>query len=336
MRVVPEGIDLLLDHNERVRIPEEFLRLRERIRPDTFTRYRFTDDLELELAKRFGVGKENLVTTAGSNDAIDRICRCYLNANRNMITTEPTFEMIPLLGARTGARVIRVPWLTEPFPVERVMDAADGQIALVVVVSPNNPTGQIATLENIRALSEKFSTAIVLLDFAYIEFADYDFTREALALPNVVITRTFSKAYGLAGLRVGYALGATAIIDKMRAIAPVYSVSALSARIVLDTLAIGGKWTEEYLENVRLERELLCDLLRSFGAQPNASQGNFMLAKFANADHVYRRLIEQGILVRSYAYTNDMTDYLRITCPGNAQDFVRLKRALCSIFEEKP
>ena len=163
---------------------------------------------------------------------------------------------------------------------------------------------------------------------AYIEFADVDLTCTALELPNAVVIRTFSKAWGLAGLRVGYALGPEEIISWMDAAGNPYTVSGPSLVLAKSRFENGRNGMLAFVETVRTERAALEMLLSTLGAHPMPSQGNFVFYAFENKMWVWQALASLGIAVRHFGNAPGLSSALRITCPGNSGDFLRLERAL--------
>ena len=165
--------------------------------------------------------------------------------------------MIPIYSGQVGSQLVEIEWWDGQFPTAEVI-AAGGGADVVFVVSPNNPTGAAVTGVQLRELST--AVGFVVLDAAYAEFADDDLTAAALELANVVIVRTFSKAYGLAGLRVGYLLGPPHLIDEISSYGSPYSVSSLSAAIAVERLSRPDD-IRLFVESVRSERADLADLL---------------------------------------------------------------------------
>ena len=169
--------------------------------------------------------------------AIDRLCRAYLAPGRRIVMPQPTFVMLPYYAALAGAEIDAVPWREGPYPLEAVLDAVTEQTAVIVVVSPNNPNGAVATAADLRALAEAAPHAVLLVDLAYAEYADEDLTAAALSHPSAVVVRTISKAWGLAGLRVGYAVGSPELIAILRVAGGPFSVSGLSLAVAERALA---------------------------------------------------------------------------------------------------
>jgi HAD superfamily hydrolase (TIGR01548 family) len=200
--------------------------------------------------------------------------------------------------------------------------------AMIAVVSPNNPTGAVARAGDLQRLSNAAPQAMLLVDLAYGEFADEDLMQAALALPNAVIIRTFSKAFGLAGMRVGYAVGPEANTRAMRAAGSPYPVSGLSLAAAQEALTGAPARLPRSVTRVRGERRRLADLLRELGATPSDSQANFVLAGFGDAEWVWQGLASLGIGVRRFEAGSGLEGSLRITCPGEDAAFARLSTGL--------
>jgi histidinol-phosphate aminotransferase len=324
-------IDLRLDANEG---PACAIDWRAVLGPDglagaSIQRYPSTRELEAILSRRWGVTPERVIVTAGGDDAIDRACRVTLEPGRAALLPSPTFEMFDRYARLAGGEVVRVPWGDKPFPTRDLLRAIDDRTAMIVVVSPNNPTGAIAPIDALAQLSRAAPRALLFVDCAYAEFADEDLTPAALQLPNALVLRTFSKAYGLAGVRVGYAIGPEPVISAMRAAGAPYAASGLSLRIARWALDAGA--AERFAAQIRVEREALTRELARLGARPFPSQANFVLAEFADAAGVWDFLAQQAIAVRKFAPDSGLDRCLRITCPANEQDFARLLAALRSV-----
>ena len=181
---------------------------------EALRRYPDTRPLEADLAARFGVAPDRVLVTAGGDDAIERLCRRCLAGGRELVLTEPTFEMFARHARLAGGRLRSVPWWEGAYPVSAVESCLGPATGLVAVVSPNNPTGAVVTAADLRHLRRAAGNVPLLLDAAYAEFADEDLTAAALALPHTVVLRTLSKAWGLAGLRVGCLLGPPDLLDE--------------------------------------------------------------------------------------------------------------------------
>lgn len=330
-RVTPaQPVRLKLDANEGPVPPVDLLldRLR-RTAPELIRRYPDASDLESVLAERFGVDPEQVLVTAGADEALDRCCRAFLSPERLMLLPMPAFEMLERYARLAGGGVVPVPWNPGPCPVHAMLAAVSPQVGIVAVTVPNNPTGEVTGPAALEQLAAAAPRALLLLDHAYAEYADQDLTSTALTLPNAVVVRTFSKAWGLAGCRVGYALGPARLIGLLRAAGGPYPVAGPSLALALAQLRLGAEAVTAHVARVRTERTSLAALLAAGGAVPRESQANFVFADFGDrAGAVQAALAAQGILVRGFPGRPGASTGLRITLPGSAAGFAELRRAL--------
>lgn len=320
---------LRLDGNEGATPSRALLAELATAEPDLLRRYPDTSSLEAALAARVGVSPERVIVTAGADEALDRICRAFAGPGRAMLLPDPSFEMLERYAALAGAPLVRVPWSSDAFPIDEIIATVDERIALVAVVSPNNPTGGVASLSDVRRIAAAAPNARVLLDHAYVEYADVDLTPAVLDLENVVVVRTLSKAWGLAGCRVGYAIGAAATVAVLRAAGGPYPVAGPSLALALAQLRQGDAGLRAHVSRVRAERDALARLLTSRAISVRASQANFVLADAGPRAMLLREgLRARGVLVRDFPGRAGLETSLRITLPGDAADFARLTAAL--------
>lgn len=329
-----DRIRLRFDANEGPPPDESILREALMNVAESVRRYPVPDSLESLLAARLGIAQGGILVTAGSDEAIDRLCRAYLEPGREIILPVPTFEIIRQCARAAGATVCETRWPEGPFPTAAVIDLITNRTGLIAIVSPNNPTGAVATTEDLRRISDAAPHAVLLVDLAYTEFADEDLTGAALSLPNAIITRTFSKAWGLAGLRVGYAAGSESLIRPLRALGTPFPCSAIARAAAAACIRRGRDLIEPYLASVRREREALTALAVACGARVVSSQANFVLVKSPRAASVHAALWSRGIAVRRFSDPL-LADALRITCPGNDAEFAILAGALTAIFTDQ-
>ncbi len=298
--------------------------------PEALRRYPRPREFESFLAARLGVDASRVLVTAGGDDAIDRVCRVALGPDRELVLPVPTFEMIARYAAIAGATAREVEWAGGAFPVDAVRGAMSRRTGMVAVVSPNNPTGATIDERGFRQVADVAAErgALVLADFAYAEFALEDLTPLALSFPNVVVVRTLSKAWGLAGLRVGYALGPPVVIAWLRAAGNPYAVSGPSLAVARAVLERGEEALRESVARSRAERGALRELLRGFGIDAGDSQGNFVFCRTGAADRVRAGLAQRGIGVRGFPGDPRLADALRITVPCDERGLALLERAL--------
>lgn len=324
-------IDLALDANEGPGGCIDLAALISRLGPDVARTYPRAGDLEQALSTRWDIEASRVVVTAGGDEAIDRACRAFLALGRELILPTPTFEMIARYATLAGATIRTTPWPgggRDSYPIDAVLDQVNERTAMIAVVSPNNPTGAAASSSDLKRLAAAAPRAILLVDLAYAEFADEDLTAAAMQIPNAIVIRTFSKAFGLAGLRIGYAMGSALHMAALRAAGSPYPVSGLSLAAAAEATRRASAVLPAIVARVRDERTALIKLLGSLGANALASQGNFVLAEFVDAEWVWRSLGSLGIGVRRFKPGAGLDRSLRITCPGNASSFDRLSNGL--------
>jgi histidinol-phosphate aminotransferase len=329
----PIPVDLYLHGNEGAQPPESLLGV-DLLR--LLREYPDTASLGAVIATREGVEPEQVIITAGVDDALDRICRAMLEPGRTLILPEPTFVMFRRFAARAHGEVVSVNWPGAAYPTEAVLAAIDERTALIAIVTPNNPTGAVAAAEDVRRIAEAAPNALVIVDHAYVEFGGEDCTKVALEYSNTIVTRTLSKAWGMAGARVGYALGHPQVIDWLRTAGLPYAVAGPSLALVSRRLGEGNAAIADFIAEVKTERERLEARLDEWGLRVTPSQGNFVFARHADPDAALwlrDALAGMGILVRAFPRHSLLDDALRITCPGNPQNFERLEHALHTILQ---
>ncbi|MBO6512769.1 MAG: histidinol-phosphate aminotransferase family protein [Phycisphaerales bacterium] len=316
------SISLYLDNNEGSPPSDQLLGALNTLQASMLARYPDAGPIETMIAQEFGVDPSRVILTNGGDDAIDRICRSVLGPGDSMLTHTPGFVMIQRYAQLAGSSIETIPWIDDAFPIDAFLQGIQDRTNLVALISPSNPTGRVIDRESIRAIAERARAggALLMLDQAYIEFADDDPIEDVLDLENVVIVRTFSKAMGLAGLRVGYAIGPTRVVEWMRTVGGPYPVSAVSIELAQE--AFLGRVDRDPLINRTIDhRSLLTQLLESLGAVVLPSQANFVLVKFQDAGSVYQGLLERGIRVRGFGAEPQLKDMLRITVPADPGNF---------------
>ena len=320
---------LRLDSNEGVLPPRALLAQLAGADPELLRRYPEVSTLEAALATRLAVAPERVIVTAGADEAIDRACRAFLEPARTALLPDPCFDMFDRCVALAGGTLVRVPWRDGPFPLDGFLERLEARTGVVVVVSPNNPTGAVATLAQVRSLAAAAPNALLLIDHVYVEYADEDLTPGVRDLPNVLVLRTFSKAWGLAGCRVGYAVGSPYVIGVLRAAGGPYSVAAPSIALALAQLERGVEPLRTHVARIRVERGLLATRLAARGLAPQPSQANFVLVECgARAQAIRTALAGRGVVVRDFPGRPGLETSLRITLPGDPADFERLCEAL--------
>jgi histidinol-phosphate aminotransferase len=323
-------VDLALDANESLAPAEALQDAFRRAAWTDVSAYPRADEVESRLASRHGVPPDRVILTAGADDALERALRCVGGPGRRVLLTTPTFAMLSRYASWTGAAVDEIPWWRGAWPVEEALRRATDETTAVAVVSPNNPTGSVVAAEDLLRLAGRLPRALILLDHAYAEFGDRDLTEVALGRPNVAVFRTFSKAWGGAGLRLGYALGDPRVIGWMRSVGQPFAVSGPSVAALAALLDEDPDPPRARIERIRRQRAALRRRLERLGCESLPSQGNFVLARPPDAPRLHRSLAALGIGVRRFEEPADLVPWLRITLPGEPAAFRRLEGALAT------
>lgn len=327
----PAPIRFKLDSGEGLASPgDAFGPLAEADADALIRRYPDRAELEAQLAARLGCAPAQVLVTAGGDDALDRACRALLAPGRSLVFPTPSFEMIARYAGWTGAQVRTVPWPEGPYPVDAVVSASDATTTAIAVVSPNNPTGAVISAAELQRLSDATPGVALLLDHAYVEFAGEDLTAFALTLPDVLVFRTLSKAWGMAGLRVGYVAGPVWLIDALRAAGNPYSVSGPSLHLAAHSLRDGEAAMHHFTARVRSERAALEALLHDHGVRVCPSQGNFAFARGPRVRWIADALAGLGVAVRTWPGRPDLADAVRITLPGEPEAAAALMHGVAS------
>jgi histidinol-phosphate aminotransferase len=320
--------DLRLDANEGEAPPEAWLEALRALSPEALRRYPGPAQLEARLATPWGLDPAQVVLTAGGDDALCRACRAMLAPGRSAIVPVPGFEIVLREVRLTGADLIEVPWGPGPLPTDAIVAAVREDTTLIVVTHPNNPSGGWAIAEDLRRLRAAAPQALLLVDLAYVEFADEDLTAVALALPGTLVVRTLSKAWGLAGLRLGWAAGPAEVVGWLRAVGLPYPVAGPSLAVAGAALDAGTDAVQDRVSRVREERAAIGAALEALGGRVWPSQASFVLVEVPDPLWLRDALAGLGIAVRAFPGKPGLERAVRIGCPGDARGLERLSWGL--------
>lgn len=306
-------------------------RVLERIRNigvEELARYPEREPVEVIAADQLGVRPQELLLTNGVDEAIHLICQTYLEADDEVLIVVPTFAMYEIFASATGARIIKIPAGENfSFPTDRVLRHITGQTRLIAIANPNNPTGAAAPLKDLLLIARSAPSAAVLIDEAYYEFHGETLLRRWIDHPNLFVARTFSKAYGLAGLRAGLLMGCEDSMSTVRKVTSPYSVNAVALACLPDALA-DRSYVAAYVQEVCEGRDRLQAELKSLGIPFWASRANFVLLHLGTANSAFiRGMRERGILVRDRSRDPGCEGCVRITL-GSMEQTNQLLHAL--------
>jgi histidinol-phosphate aminotransferase len=274
-------------------------------------------ELKQALASRYGVDQGSIVLGNGSNDVLELVALAFLGPGRAAVMSQHAFAVYPLATQARGARSIVVAAKSYGHDLETMARAVDDETYVIWVANPNNPTGTFAPPEEVEAFLRRVpERVLVVLDEAYNEYLPSDLRGDSVKWlkrhPNLVLTRTFSKAYGLAGLRVGYALAHASVADIMNRVRQPFNVNSIALAAAVAALGDMEFVARSYAENLR-GLEQLEQGARSLGLEFIPSRGNFVSIRVGRAPEIYRRLLRRGVIVRPVGGGYELPEHLRVT-----------------------
>jgi histidinol-phosphate aminotransferase len=328
-----EGLRLDFNENTEGCSPRVLQRLKE-ITADDLARYPERAPVEAIVAGYLGLAPEQVLLTNGVDEAIHLLCETYLEPQDEVLVVTPTFSMYEIYAGATGARVIRVQCEADfRFPLAKVLHSITPATRLIAVASPNNPTGTVADHEELLQIASAASQAALLVDEAYFEFHGKTVIPDISGLGNLFVARTFSKAYGLAGLRVGILAGPRQHMPQVRRVSSPYSVNAV-ALAVLPTALADSEHISCYVSQVKNGRERVAAALNAIDLFSWPSHANFLLIKVGEKHRDFVAAMRQrGILVRDRSSDPGCEGCVRITIGSDAQT-ARLVTALAEVARE--
>jgi histidinol-phosphate aminotransferase len=297
-------------------------------------------ELKLALSRRYGVDMGAIVLGNGSNDVLELAALAFLGPGRAAVLSQHAFAVYPLATQARGARSIVVPAKNYGHDLDAMARAIDDETYVVWLANPNNPTGTFVRAEEVEAFLRRVpERVLVVLDEAYNEYLTADLRADSVKWlkrhPNLIITRTFSKAYGLAGLRVGYALAHPSVADVMNRVRQPFNVNNIAlaaAAAALDDMEFVARSYAENLQGLRQIEEGA----RALGLEFIPSHGNFITLRVAqggkSAAEIYKRLLRRSIIVRPVAGYG-LPEHLRVTI-GTADENAKFLAALAPSLRE--
>jgi len=286
--------------------------------------------LKETLSRKHGLGVEHFVLGNGSNDVLELAVRAFLPAGGSAIYSQYSFAVYPLATKSVGGRGIEVPARAFAHDLAAMADAITEDTRIVFVANPNNPTGSFIPAWLIESFLEQIpGDVIVILDEAYSEYLPPELRYDSMAwikrFPNLIVTRTFSKIYGLAGLRIGYAVAdakVAELINRVRSPFNANSVALAAAQAAVEDEAF-------IQQSYEINRAGLAQIERGLDELNLAhlpTAGNFVTFRVGDGAGVNRRLLQQGVIVRPLA-SYDLPEWLRVTI-GQTEENARFLEAL--------
>ena len=306
---------LRLDFNENTfgASPQVMERLR-LVTAEALTKYPEREPAERIVAKHFGLQGEQVVLTNGVDEAIHLMCCAFLEPEDEALIATPSFFMydVSVQMMTPNLRKVQADSSLE-FPFERFMAAITGRTKLIIVASPNNPTGAVVGREHLLAIAAAAPQAVLMVDEAYYHFDGASVMADLATVRNLIVARTFSKAYGLANLRIGMLAGNPELLKYVRKVSSPYNVNG----VALDCLPVGladEKYVAWYSEQVRVGRGRMMDGLRELGVPFFPSHANFVLMNIGPKHKEFVSAMRaHGVLLRDRSTDPGCDGYVRIT-----------------------
>ncbi|MDQ7090834.1 MAG: histidinol-phosphate transaminase [Methylococcales bacterium] len=275
-------------------------------------------NLKTALSKKLSVGIEQITLGNGSNDLLEIITRTFVNPDLEIIYSQHAFAVYPIVTQAVGATARVIPAKNYGHDLEAMLNAVNNKTRLVFIANPNNPTGTLLKPEAIKAfISALPKTVLCVLDEAYFEFIADDKRADSISglseFPNLIITRTFSKAYGLAGLRIGYSLSSPEIADLLNRVRQPFNNNVL-ALVAAETALADEKYLQLAVETNNKGMKQLTTAFEFLDLKWIPSAGNFVSIDFKQpAMPIYEALLQKGVIVRPVGGIYEMPNHLRIS-----------------------
>ena len=313
---------LRLDFNENTVgcAPEVVRALRRALTPEMLTRYPEYGERRQTLAGYFGLKPEETLLTNGTDDAIKAICDAFVDPGDVLLVPAPTFPVYEFFHKVAGGAIERVRY-NERFelPVENVVAAVNEKTRWIALGSPNNPTGTEISEPDLQTILESSPDVLVFVDEAYFDYSGHTVLPWIRKYENLLVSRTFSKAFGLAALRMGFIFGNPGLVELMHRAQNPFQVNSLA--LAAACIAIQHEeHVKKYVAQVHTNRERVYRWLESRGIPFVPSAANFILTRVGQqAPEIAQRLRAEGILVRDWSYDPHLQGYLRFTIGSGVQ-----------------
>ena len=312
-------IGLRLDFNESTVgcSPRVLARLRS-LDPEFLARYPEREPVEKEVAGFLGLEPAQLLLTNGVDEAIHLLCSTYLDPGDEALIVVPTFAMYAVFAQAEGARVVEVlAGNNFTFPEKDLLARLSPRTRLIAVANPNNPTGAAVAGDILIRIAQAAPQAAVLVDEAYFEFHGETVIQQTRQIENLFVARTFSKAYGLAGLRIGILAGQARQMAMVRRVASPYNVNAAALAVLPEALQ-DQEYVSRYVAQVLSSRDRLQHELRNLGLHYWPSYANFVLVRIGSAHAEFVQVLrDRGILVRDRHSDPGCEGCVRLTVGSN-------------------
>ncbi len=326
---------LRLDFNENTFAPSpHVLEKLQQLTAEALTIYPEREPVERIVAQHLGLAANELILTNGVDEAIHLVACAFLDEGDEALICTPTFFMYDVSISMMTSRLVRVQADDSlALPFERFLSAITPRTKLIIVASPNNPTGSVVSREHLLTIAKAAPQAVLMVDEAYFHFFGDTVLGDTAELPNLLVARTFSKAYGLANLRIGMLAGNARLIGFLRKVSSPYNVNGVALAVLPEALA-DTAYLEWYATEVHQGRERVIDALRSLGVRTWPSAANFVLMDIGPRHKQFCTLMRnKGVLLRDRSSDPGCEGYVRITI-GTEEHVTRGINALTASLAE--
>lgn len=329
-----EALRLDFNENTLAASPRVIARI-QKLTAEGLTKYPEREGVEQVVAQHFGLEASQVLLTNGVDEAIHLLCAAFLEEDDEVLIATPGFFMYDVSASMMTSHLVKVQSdASLAFPFERFQGAITPRTKLIMVASPNNPTGAVIRREELLAICDAAPQAVVLVDEAYFHFHGETMLGDVGRVPNLVVARTFSKAYGLALLRIGMLAGRAEVMRYVRKVSSPYNVNGVALACLPDALA-DQAYVDWYVGQVLAGRKRMMEGLRALGVEFFPSEANFVLMKIgAKHAELVHSMREHGVLLRDRSSDPGCDGYVRITI--GTEDHVRqglaaLREALAAL-----
>ena len=294
--------------------------------------------LRQALAEKFGLDPDQFLVGNGANEVIAFVIKAFCQEGDNIVTADKTFAVYEWIAEFSGFSARLTPLLDFGFDAEAMLDAIDKRTKILFICNPNNPTGTYWNQKQLTNFMEQVDgRQIVVIDEAYCEFVEKDDFPDSMKLlhryPNLVVFRTFSKMYALAGLRIGYLAGSLEVVDIIRHTCVVYSVNTLAQNAALKALN-DDQHIFRTRDHIKQEKARLLPLLEELGLKYQSAEGCFVMIHLPMSDTLaYRKLMAKGVMIRSMTGFR-FPNWIRVSI-GSTKAMTAFAQALTELIEQR-
>ncbi len=336
-KYLPAKIYLSANENPS-NVPEEVqLEIRKALKSFSFNRYPdpLANELRDLIAEANGLSRENVLLGNGGDELLFNLALCWGGPGRKFLNVPPTFSVYEANARLTGTEVVNIP-RKENFDIDEeavLARMAEGDIDFAVITSPNNPTGKIASETFLKKLLDS-SDALVMVDEAYFEFSRFSMRPYLDQYENLIILRTFSKAFSLAGVRMGYVLANPGVIREFLKVRQPYSVDSVSQAIATAVFKNRSLFVPGINQIIEQRGVLIEELNKLPGVTAYDSDSNYVLFRVNGADEVWEQLYSRGVLVRDFSHAQYLENCLRVSV-GSPDENKEFLAVLAQVLNER-